>query len=245
MTAASPAAWGGVAARAVLRLLPRGLIVRVPIGPMRGMRWMPESAPNGAWLGQLEREQVEAFVSRIQRGAAVWDVGANVGLYAIPSARAAGPSGAVYAFEPVPANLVYLRRHVQLNHLDNVHIVEAAVAAASGEVRMAPGDSGSEAAVREDGPWIVRAVSLDDWRAATRTPAPILIKIDVEGAEAGVLAGATDILRTARPTIFLSLHGAQQRSDCRTLLESFQYRMTSLQPSLDVSKASEWLAEPR
>jgi FkbM family methyltransferase len=245
VTAASPAAWGGAAARAVLRLLPRGLVVRVPIGPMRGMRWMPESAPNGAWLGQLERGQIDAFVSRIQPGATVWDVGANVGLYAIPSARAAGSSGAVFAFEPVPANLAYLRRHVQLNRLDNVHIVEAAVAATSGGVRMGPGDSGSEAAVRDDGPWIVPAVSLDEWRAATRTPAPILIKIDVEGAEADVLAGATETLRTARPTIFLSLHGPRQQSACRAALESFGYGIASMQPGLDVSQASEWLAEPR
>ena len=245
MTAAGPAAWGGNAARAVLRLLPKGLVVRVPVGPMRGMRWIPESAPNGAWLGRLERGQIEAFVSRIRGGDAVWDVGANVGLYTIPSARAAGPSGGVYAFEPVPANLAYLRRHVQLNGLENVHIVEAAVAARPGEVRMAPGDSGSEASVRDDGPWVVPAVSLDVWRATTRTPAPFLIKIDVEGAEAGVLAGASETLRTARPTIFLSLHGPQQQADCRAALESFGYRIASLQPGLDVHEASEWLAEPR
>jgi FkbM family methyltransferase len=244
VNAANPMAWSGTAARAVLRLLPRGLIVRVPIGPMRGMRWIPESAPNGAWLGQLERAQLDAFVSRIAIGGTVWDVGANVGLYSLPSARAAGPSGAVYAFEPVPANLVYLRRHVQLNKLTNVHVIAAAAAAISGELRMAPGDSGSEAAVKDDGPWIVPAVSLDEWRAATATAAPGLIKIDVEGAEAGVLAGAAETLRTARPVIFLSLHGDQPRSDCRAALATAGYRISSLQPGLDASHASEWLAEP-
>jgi FkbM family methyltransferase len=205
---------------------------------------MPESMPHGAWLGQLERAQLEAFVSYIRPGMTVWDIGANVGLYALPSARAAGDLGAVFAFEPVPRNLAYLRRHIALNHLHNVHVVDAAVSDRAGEVRMAPGASPSEAAMSDDGPWVVRAVPLDAWRAETNTPAPGLIKIDVEGHEHRVLAGAINTLRHARPVVFLSIHGSAQAESCRSLLAGEGYRLRSLQPGVALEVSSEWLGEP-
>jgi len=51
--------------RTPLRLLPASLVVRVLAGPMRGMRWMPASMPHGAWLGWLERRQLDEFIHRI------------------------------------------------------------------------------------------------------------------------------------------------------------------------------------
>jgi FkbM family methyltransferase len=232
------------ALRGALKLLPDGLVVRVPLGPMRGMRWMPESMPHGAWLGQLERTQLEAFVTRIQPGATVWDVGANVGLYALPSARACGARGAVFAFEPVARNLGYLRRHISLNHLRNVHVIDVAVSDRAGEVRMAPGASASEAAISEQGPWVVRALTLDGWREQTATPAPSLIKIDVEGNEHRVLGGALATLRSARPIVFVSIHGHEQAAACRSILTNEHYRLQSLQAGVAVENASEWLAVP-
>jgi FkbM family methyltransferase len=227
--------------RTPLRLLPEGLVVRVPAGPMRGMRWMPESMPHGAWLGWLERRQLDEFLRRIEPGTIVWDVGANVGLYTVPSARCAR---AVFAFEPIARNVSYLRRHVVLNGLSNVHIIEAAVTDHSGYVQMTSGASPSEARIGADGSCRARAVSLDDWRRHERADFPALIKIDVEGAEHEVLAGAIDTLSAARPVIFVALHGDPQRRACRTLLESAGYRITSLEPGVDAESAGEWIAEP-
>jgi len=42
------------------------------------------------------------FVSHLREGMTVMDVGANWGLYSLLASRAVGPSGKVYAFEPVP-----------------------------------------------------------------------------------------------------------------------------------------------
>jgi hypothetical protein len=109
---------------------------------------------------------------------------------------------------------------------------------------MAPGASPSEAAMAEDGPWTVRAVPLDAWRAETNTPAPALIKIDVEGNEHRVLAGAIDTLRHARPVVFLSIHGSAQAEACRAILIGEGYRLRSLQSGVAVEASSEWLAEP-
>jgi tRNA A58 N-methylase Trm61 len=90
------------------------------------MRRIAGSAP-GAWLGTLERAGLNHFVRRLRRGMTVWDVGANVELYTLPSARAVAPTGRVCSFEPMPRNLDLPRRHVVMNGLSNVEIYEAAV----------------------------------------------------------------------------------------------------------------------
>ena len=62
----------------------------------------------------------EAFEARlfgavIQPGATVVDVGANFGYYTVIGARAAGPTGRIYAFEPDPGARDLLRRNVEAN----------------------------------------------------------------------------------------------------------------------------------
>lgn len=236
--------WGR-AVRLPLRLVPPELVVPVLSGPARGMRWVVGSTTHGAWLGTLERRKLDSFVSRIRTGATVWDVGANVGLYALPSARACGPGGRVFAFEPMPRNVDYLRRHLAMNVLQNVVIVEAAVGRRPGRLRMANGGSPSESHVDPDGALEVAAIALDQWRTACDAPAPALVKIDVEGAEVDVLEGARETLARHLPPIYLALHGEVQRHGCAVLLARWGYRVTSAEPGRPVETSSEWLAEAR
>lgn len=55
-----------------------------------------------AWLGLYERENIRALSRFVSAGDTVLDIGANVGVYSIALARAVGPSGVVFAFEPLP-----------------------------------------------------------------------------------------------------------------------------------------------
>jgi hypothetical protein len=108
--------------RVPLRLVPDTAVVPILSDPLRGMRWIAGSAPHGGWVGTLEREKLRSFVTRLRSGMTVWDIGANVGLYTLLSARVAGPTGRVYAFEPIPRNLRFLRRQIALNGLTNVEV---------------------------------------------------------------------------------------------------------------------------
>jgi FkbM family methyltransferase len=211
---------------------------------MRGMRWIAGSAPAGAWVGTLERARLKHFVRRLRRGMTVWDVGANVGLYTLPSARAVAPAGRVYAFEPMPRNLDLLRRHVAMNRLSNVEICEAAVGDMRGTLRMAEGDSPSEFHADPAGRWQVPAVTLDDWLAASGSLAPDVVKIDVEGSDDAVLRGGARTFAAYRPPIYLALHGERQRRECAALLDGWGYRVTSLERGMGPEVSSEWLAEP-
>ena len=62
---------------------------------------------------------------------------------------------------------------------------------------------------------------------------PDVIKMDVEGAEAGVLDGGMKILTEKRPSIFLSTHSVDLREKCLKKLEALGYKATSLIDTAD------------
>ena len=234
----------GRAIRMPLRWIPEHSIVRVVSGPSAGTKWVVGSAPHGAWLGTLERSKLSHFVTHVKPGNTVWDIGANVGLYAVASASATGSAGTVVAFEPIPRNLDFLRRHKDLNRLDNLTIVEAAVFDRSGALHMQLGDSPSEFHVSDDGAIEVDAIDLDTWSRGNDGGAPDIVKIDVEGAEEAVLQGGQDVLSRHRPLIYLALHGDEPRERCQAMLESWGYRLTPLDGAGVASASDEWFAEP-
>ena len=73
--------------------------------------------------------------------------------------------------------------------------------------------------------------------------APSAVKIDVEGAEMSVLAGAAQTLARHRPTIFLSTHGPGVHAASLGFLRGLGY---GVRPILgdDVESAAEVLATP-
>jgi FkbM family methyltransferase len=151
----------------------------------------------------------------VRAGAVVWDVGANVGLFSFAAAVAAGPAGRVLAIEPDTVLVALLRRSAAANqgHAP-VEVLPAAIAADCGVARLHIAKRNRSTnyldgfgttqtgGVRTTE--LVPTVSLD-W-LASRFPAPDVIKIDVEGAEAQVLAGAGEVLR-ARPRIICEVAG--------------------------------------
>src|SRR5439155_3386203 len=166
-----------VAVRLPLRLVPSSATVRVRRGPLKGLRWVTGAAPHGAWLGRLEVEVLADFTRHVPPHGVVWDVGANVGLYTLGAAQAVGRRGLVVAFEPVPENLAFLRRHIELNALTQVMVVPAAVSDVEGVVRMSRGMTRSEFHLDDNGALKVPTLTLDGWHARQNPPRdPDLIK---------------------------------------------------------------------
>ncbi|KRT76227.1 MAG: FkbM family methyltransferase [Armatimonadetes bacterium CSP1-3] len=56
-------------------------------------------------------------------------------------------------------------------------------------------------------------------------PRPHFIKIDVEGAEAAVLRGGLETLRTARPVVAAELHTAANAAEAAGLLSAAGYQV--------------------
>lgn len=216
----------GRAIRLPLRLIPRDAVLRVLSGPLRGRRWIAGAATHGCWLGTYERFVQRIFVEHVRPGSVVYDVGANAGFFTLLSSKLAGPSGAVYAFEPMERNLRYVREHLRLNRVENVHVVPMAVSDRIGPVRFAAAHNPAMGGLAAAGEIEVQSTTLDEL-ASTIAP-PSFIKMDIEGAEHAALSGAVEVLRRARPVILLSEHGWEQHERCGRLLESLDYELKLL-----------------
>jgi FkbM family methyltransferase len=212
--------------------------------PLRGYWWLPSSRGKVLRVlrGTYEPEQTAHFVRWIGPGATVIDIGAHVGYYTLLASMLAGKTGSVWAFEPEPTNAAFLRQHMYLNHCSNVHVEEVAVSNASGRARFVCGKGSGTGHLDRSGGMEVRTIRLADFCGA-RGIRPTALKIDVEGAEAEVLEGARELIRSTRPVIFLSTHGPALHRQCLSWLRDDGYR---LQPILggDIDGATEILALP-
>lgn len=214
--------------RLPLRLIPRNAVVPILSGTARGKRWIAGSGPQSCWLGFNESAKRRVFAANVAPGNVVYDVGANVGSYTLPASVLVGEAGLVVAFEPLPANLTFLKRHIALNHLTNARVVEAAVWSTDGELRFQGTADRVTSHASDAGEITVRAVAIDALVSAGEMPPPNCIKIDVEGAETEVLRGALSTLREHHPVILLATHGAEQTRECRALLEEAGYVLTPI-----------------
>lgn len=83
-------------------------------------------------LGEFE-PHIRTLIRRYLRpGMVAVDVGANIGLHTLQMARAVGPQGRVYAVEPAPDNLKYLKRNIALNRLSQVEVLPWAASSEHG-----------------------------------------------------------------------------------------------------------------
>lgn len=160
-----------------------------------------------------EPEVWQHLMGEVRPGDVVADVGAYIGLYTIALAQRVGHGGRVVAFEPDPANFAALREHVSLNSLSGrIDPRPEAVGASTGQVKFAAHSSSEssvtcsldESSANEES--MIDCVSLDHVFARTRLD---ILKIDVEGYEERVIAGAisllNDVSRSPR-AIFIEVH---------------------------------------
>jgi FkbM family methyltransferase len=153
-------------------------------------------------FGGGEAPVLERVLSRLPEGAAVYDVGANVGLYTIFLAKKVGPRGSVVSFEPDGTNYSHLVENVSLNGLATVTCVQSALGEKAGEGNLAQGDIiGNYSLLTKPGPGLrstpVAIVSGDVYAEEKGLPVPHLLKVDVEGFEYAVLQGLHRTLRNA------------------------------------------------
>lgn len=208
---------------------------RVVRGPLRGSRFVlgslsGEGGGASVYFDMMETEQTAEMLRSISSGGVFFDIGANVGYYSILASRLVGANGRVVAFEPVVRNLAYLQRHVELNSAWNVTVLPFAVAGENGILSFSTGPDNAMGSIDRSGgsaDVLVPAVTLDDISSRLGL-IPDVIKIDVEGAEMEVLEGGRRTIGDRGPTIFLSTHSTELRSECLDLLQDLRYETRPL-----------------
>jgi len=165
-----------------------------------------------AELWEVENARLlEIFLHALEPGDGFLDVGANVGIFAIPVAAHVGPRGRVYAFEPAPDMADTLEQMAAANGVaDRIDLWRMALGSekATLALRVDPADP-SDATKRSlfvDGDVVaeVPVWPLDDLVAGGELvldPPIRVVKIDVEGAEVPCLRGMRATLREQRPRL--------------------------------------------
>jgi FkbM family methyltransferase len=214
-----------------------GTRLRIGSGHLQGLVWQKEGTHTGYIVGDYEPHVQESLRIFIRPGMTCYDLGAHHGFHSFLMARFAGPGGKVYAFEPQPRNVEFIKAALLNNLETEIEVIHAAVADSTGlrTFHFVSSDSmlGKLSGTEKHPEWgdatyeeeTVPVVSLDDWMKLKEARPPDLMKIDVEGAESSVLMGAEKTLTSRYPLILLSVHGGRQMLACTEILDKFGYRI--------------------
>jgi FkbM family methyltransferase len=194
------------------------------------MRWKRyHRYVSGYWLGIHEPEIQKVLAAHLKLGGVFYDIGANAGFFTLLASKLVGPAGAAFAFEPLPQNADVLAEQLSLNGLPANWLVRAAVGDRGGSVSFAPTDNTSTAGIVTDagsGSISVQMITLDEF--VIDHPPPTFLKIDVEGAEGLVIAGAAEVIRRHRPAMLVEVHSPAAAEATLPVLKAAGYHVTAL-----------------
>ena len=184
---------------------------------------------------QWEAHVLELCERHIEPDTVVVEVGAHIGSHTVPISRLVGPWGRVYAFEPQRKMYRELHHNLALNGVTNVVPLRFAIGAGEARIiEMNPPRPGNEGGTGVgSGGDRAELRSLDSFGFQRVS----VLKIDVEGYENEVLAGASDTIRRNRPVIVIEIMGGYRYEaappeildrihDTWKKIEAFDYTVT-------------------
>jgi FkbM family methyltransferase len=209
--------------------------VQVRDGPAKGA-WLHLRLPteSGYWLASHEPDVQQSIARFLKPGQVAYDIGAHVGFCTAVMAMLTGSEGCVVAFDGDAENVSRILEQVQRNGwTGRVRVEHRAIWSQSlptipfrrgGTLTSRGGvETVSISPVLGTGELVdVPAISLDHYVRAG-APQPELIKVDVEGAEAEVLRGATRLAMTKRPVLIVEVHHARAAADITDWLQISSY----------------------
>ncbi len=177
--------------------------------------------------GEFSEEEAALFGQLVQPGWVVVEVGANLGAHTVVLAKTVGPRGFVIAFEPQRVIFQILCANVAINALGNVYTHQAAVGREPGSITVPPLDYTE---VRNYG-----GLPLGEWTEgesvplltidSLNLPACHFLKIDVEGMEGDVIAGAEETIRRFKPMLYVENDRAEHSAALIGQLQALDYRL--------------------
>jgi len=177
--------------------------------------------------GEFSAGEVNLFCQLIRSGWTILEIGANMGAHTVPIAKTTGPGGVVHAFEPQRSVFQILCANIALNALTNVYTHHAAVGRQTATITVPKLD-----------PTVLQnfgGLSLGNWSEgdcvpvmtvdALNLPACHFIKVDVEGMEGDVIAGAEQTIRRFRPGLYVENDREEKASALIRQLFALDYRL--------------------
>ena len=220
----------------IRRSLPRSLRQhRILGGPLRGSvivtSWHDYPA---AILGRTEGPLLDYFKKNVAAGETWLDIGAHYGYTAIALSRLVGPSGRVFAFEPMLNTAGCIVRTRSLNNLSHLTVVPIALGDCPdmtiNSLRSVRGmiDSTLQDSDAFKETFIVSRL---DWLWSRISGSNLQIdgvKIDVQGMELQVLRGMAILTRNYKPKLLIEIHKGVSRTELLDLIASIGYKSQGL-----------------
>jgi FkbM family methyltransferase len=217
-------------------------------GPLNGYTMLLNLSSPAIWNKEMVEGYYDAFIYDTLtnlvpiKGATVWDVGAHIGYHSLAFAALVGPFGHVVAFEPNPYNTDRLRQNIEKNPDlgERITVMSYALGNMDGEENFvfspeiddgkSSGSHLQQAFIPEEQQAYqsfqqekVSVVMADTIIHNKHVPSPSIIKIDVEGAESLVLAGALQLLGSKRPILLIEVHHIKAMHDTLNILIRIGY----------------------
>jgi FkbM family methyltransferase len=207
--------------------------------------------------GSYEPEVAETLLARASGHEVVWDVGANIGSFAI-AARLNARVEHVVCIEPDPKNREALETNLSLNRGASYRVCGVALSDHSELRSLWQGPTINRGmstltgpAVSESATCLVECTTLDELVFGENLPAPTLMKIDIEGWEYRALLGAQRLLRQVPPKAIVfesrcSSDGEMYDPRIGKLLGDCGYQIRKIRrPTVSVDAQENFLASRR
>jgi len=164
------------------------------------------------WIGKRDEDIIQLLISNLKENDVFFDIGANIGYYAIPIAKTlAAKNVTVHAFEPVNDNYNSLQKAIVQNKISNIKTHKIALGDSIGSTEIIKTEVGNSSnavlahqnmentnVTRET----ISITTLDDYASNNNINQCAIIKIDIEGAEIFFIKGAVNFIQKHRPIIY-------------------------------------------
>lgn len=202
--------------------------------------------------GNTDSEMMASIQNDNPSGKTIFDIGAYIGASSLVFSRMVGEKGSVIAFEPNPYNLVRTKKNLLKNKGlgDRVQTFTYALSDNNGVVKMhlsknIDGGHSSTSRINNAHSAIrneylpdgfvdidVNVKKLDDFVKETGI-VPDILKVDIEGAEHLLLAGALNTLGRYHPTFYIEIHSEYCAIRCYEILKEYGYKFSILREEED------------
>lgn len=216
--------------------------------------------PTGVWQhemisGEYDNELFSKIKELNLTGKVIYDIGAHIGYHSLAFAVISGNAGRIFAFEPNPANVTRANEIILLNPTlqNRITVLNRALSDHTGSTSFLSTDDveggTSTGGFIDDASTLwerdryidkvgfkkteVKIDTIDDLIKTKQTLPPDLLKIDVEGAEQLVLAGAKATIRDYHPTIIVEFHSIYSAYSCMSFLQEYNYSTQVLKRETD------------
>jgi len=190
-----------------------------------GYRRLPDG--NKTIYPWKDHDEIDFIVNEIYRlgvyhhkgcpveGQIIIDIGGHIGIYTLNAAKKVGTHGKVITIEPSPDNYRMLTNNIMVNHLDNVTVINTALASSEGKGKLYLSGSGRHSLMSKDKSEFVETslTTLDHLVEKLGLPYIDTVKIDVEGSEMEVLKGSTNALKSKIKRLVIAAYHYPSEAD--------------------------------